>query len=143
MAYTTRIKFRDERTGRYRKAKTWERNRFFQVDTLSKGIANFEFKTANEMGDIAGEFADELLQYARDNAPWDDRTGDARAGLDYLVSLRNESLEIALFHTVEYGIWLEIRWGGRYAIIIPTVEQKGSELLDRMNNILSEIIYYD
>lgn len=143
MGYDQRIKFRDNRTGRYRKAKSWERNAHFQVDTLSEGLAKFQFKTANRMGEIAGDFAEELLEYARANAPWGDRTGDARAGLDYEVSLRNESLEVSLFHTVDYGIWLEIRWGGRYAIIIPTVEQKGSELLDRMNNILSEIIYYD
>jgi len=143
MPYGKRIKFKDERTGRFRRPQPYERNRHFQVDTLSSGIANFQFRTANEMADIAGDFAEELLEYARANAPWSDRTGDARGGLDYEVSLRNESLEVSLFHTVDYGIWLEIRWGGKFAIIIPTVEQKGSELLARMDNMLSEIIYYD
>ena len=143
MGYDQRIKFRDNRSGRYRKAKSWERNAHFEVDTLSEGLAKFQFKTANRMGEIAQEFASELVDYARKNAPWNDRTGDARDGLEAEVRLENKSLEIDLYHTVDYGVWLEIRWGGRYAIIIPTVEQKGSELLDRMNNILSEIIYYD
>lgn len=138
-----KARYRDLRTGRFRRPQPWERNPHYEVDTLSEGIANFAFKTANGMADIAGEFAEELLEYARKNAPWDDRTGDARAGLDYEVSLRNESLEVALFHTVSYGLWLEIRWGGRYAIIIPTVEAMGPRLFDRMNNMLSEIVYYD
>lgn len=143
MPYNERVKFRDNRTGRFRRAQPYERNRHFQVDTLSSGLANFQFKTANGMADIAQEFAGELVDYARKNAPWNDRTGDARDGLETEVRLENDSLEIDLYHTISYGIWLEIRWGGRYAIIIPTVEQKGSELLDRMNNMLSEIIYYD
>lgn len=143
MPYDERIKFRDNRTGQFRRAKPYERNRHFQVDTLSSGLANFQFRTANEMADIAQQFAGELVDYARKNAPWNDRTGDARQGIETEVRLENRSLEIDLYHTIEYGIWLEIRWGGRYAIIIPTVEQKGSELFARMDNMLSEIIYYD
>jgi hypothetical protein len=143
MAYGDHVKYRDERTGQYRKARNWEKNRNFQVDTLSEGIANFAFKSANRMAEIAGEFAEDLLNYARDNAPWDDRTGDARRGLEYEVSLYNESLEVDLFHTVEYGIWLEVRWGGKYAIIIPSVEAMGPKLFDKMNDIFGDIIYYD
>jgi hypothetical protein len=141
MAYNDR--FRDERTGRFRKPSPREKNEFFRVDTLSKGIANFAFKTANGMAEIATQFADDLVEYARANAPWADRTGWAREGLDATVFLRNESLEIELYHQAEYGIWLEVRWGGYYAIIIPTVETMGPQLLDRMNNILGEIVYYD
>lgn len=143
MAYGDRISFRDERTGRFRKAAPYERNKHFQVDTLSKGLASFQFKTADRMGEIANKFADELLDYAVKNAPWNDRTGDARGGLQSAVFLNNDDLEIQLYHTIEYGLWLEVRWGGLYAIIIPTVEQKGSELFSRMNDMLSEIIYYD
>jgi hypothetical protein len=36
---------------------------------------------------------------------------------------------IDLFHTVEYGIWLEIRWDGRFAIIQPTLEHFGPEVM--------------
>jgi hypothetical protein len=136
-------RFRDNRTGRWRKPLAWEKNRFFQVDTLSKGLANFAFKSANGMAEIANDFADDLVAYAQRNAPWNDRTNDAREGLQSAVTLYNDSLEIDLYHTVEYGIWLEVRWGGKYAIIIPTIETMGPKLFDGMNNLFGEIIYYE
>lgn len=141
MPYGDKIKFRDTRSGRYRKALPYEKNKFFQVDTLSRGLANFAFKSANQMAEYANSFAEDMLKYAINNAPWTDRTGDAREGLEVAVTLDNESLEIDLYHTIEYGIWLEVRWGGKYAIIIPTVEAMGPKLFDKMNNMFSEIEY--
>lgn len=58
----------------------------------------------------------------RTNAPWHDRTGNARAGLGAIHNadpMRSHTL--TLFHSVSYGIWLELRWSGRYAIIGPTL----------------------
>lgn len=136
------INFRDAR-GRFRKPFRWEKNQFYVVDTLSEGLAKFCFKTTNAFGDYAQEFANELVDYARDNAPWDDRTGDARAGLEGEVVLTDDNFEIDLLHTVEYGIWLEIRWGAKYAIIIPTIETMGPRLYEKMNGMLGEIVYYD
>lgn len=135
--------FKDTRTGRFRKAAPYEKNKYFTIDTLSRGIANFAFKTANSFAHEANGFADHLVEYARANAPWTDQTGDARSGLQSGVTLDNESLEIELYHTVEYGIWLEVRWGGKYAIIIPTVEAIGPQLLAKFDNTLSEIVYYE
>lgn len=143
MGFSDRVYYRDARTGRFRKPAHWERNRFYRIDTLSKGIANFAFKTENGMGEIAQGFAEDLLQYAQANAPWEDRTGEARAGLEAEVSLVNEALEIDLYHTVDYGIWLEIRWGGKYAIIIPTIETMGPKLFDKMSGLIGDIVYYD
>ena len=142
MAWNNKHNFRDRRTGRFRKAASWEKNNFFKVDTLSRGLANFTFKTLDQMAGDASSFAEEMLDYARKNAPWTDRTGEARAGLDTAVAIDNDTLEVFLFHTAEYGQWLEVRWGGKYAIIIPTVETMGIRLLAKMNNTLGEIIYY-
>lgn len=114
----------------------------FRVNTLEAGIANFYFETRKEMEDRAVDFANELRDYAQQNAPWSDRTGDARSGLDSLVEADDDQLQVSLFHGVDYGIWLEIRWNGRYAIIIPTIEAKGSELLQKWEGMLSEIKYY-
>ena len=143
MAFGDKVNYRDTRTGRFRKARNWEKNRYYQVDTLSKGLAQFCFKSADRAGEIAQEFAEELVDYARTNAPWTDRTGDARAGLVAEVLNENNNLQVTLQHTVSYGIWLEIRWGARYAIIIPTMETMGPKLFRKMNDMFSEIIYYD
>lgn len=117
---------------------------FFKTSTLQKGLAQFEIKMREHMEEIANDFAQELVDYARSHAPWEDRTGDARAGLDSAVETgRGQNLVVSLFHTVDYGIWLEVRWGAKYAIIIPTVEQKGPELLAKMERMMDRITFYD
>jgi hypothetical protein len=77
-------------------------------------------------------FATEVEQYAKDNAPWEDRSGEARNGLRALGEQRLTKYTITLFHTAEYGIWLEVRWDGRYAIIVPTIEAMGPEFMNRL-----------
>lgn len=76
--------------------------------------------------EVLEEFAESMEEYARTHASWEDRSGDARDGLTAEVvdgGLFQNS--IVLYHTVDYGIWLEIRWNGRYAIILPTIEHYG------------------
>lgn len=91
-------------------------------DTLTPTLAKFSV-TANVAIKAAAErLADEMKEWAQANAPWNDRTGDARAGLDTDVDSQGFRQTIYLYHTVEYGLWLEVRWNGRYAIIIPTLE---------------------
>jgi hypothetical protein len=38
------------------------------------------------------------------------------------------SHELILLHSMPYGIWLEVRWSGRYAIIGPTMFTVAQEL---------------
>lgn len=75
--------------------------------------------------------------YAKANAPWEDRTGDAREGLTATAEVEDEGFVINLFHTVEYGIWLEIRWGGTYAIIEPTIEEMGPRVMSALNGVMT------
>lgn len=67
-------------------------------------------------------FADEVLNHAQEFAPWEDRTGDARAGLDTDVRSEGGDIVLTLFHTVDYGQWLETIQNGRFATILPTLE---------------------
>jgi hypothetical protein len=141
MAYGDKIKFRDSR-GRFRKARTFEKNEFYQVNTLSKGIANFEFKTGDGVIEAAEKFAGKLLAYAQDNAPWEDDTGDARRGLFCEGYADNDEVTILLCHTVYYGIYLEVRNGAKFAIIMPTIEALGPGIYKDMQGMCGEIIYY-
>src|SRR4051812_26990603 len=95
-----RVLFKDTRTGRWRSPAPYEKNSHFVIDTLSRGIANFTFKTMDAMGEIAQDLAADLVEYAQKNAPWEDRTGDVRAGLEASVEVTNGSFEVALYHTV-------------------------------------------
>lgn len=81
------------------------------------------------------EYAIEILNYAQDNAPWADRTGDARHGLDVDVYQQGDEVVLDLFHTVSYGQWLETIQGGEFAIIMPTLERFAPEVFGAAGGI--------
>lgn len=68
---------------------------------------------------------------ARTNAPWEDRTGDARAGLTAQVASENGDVVLTLFHTVEYGLWLEVIQNGRFGIILRTLEEQAPDIMQK------------
>lgn len=71
---------------------------------------------------IAYDRAEDMEAWAKQNAPWTDRTGDARERLHATVEETGPIGTIVLAHGVEYGLQLEIRNGGAYAIIAPAID---------------------
>lgn len=72
---------------------------------------------------VAGNaIAAESQAYMRSNANWQDQSGNARNGLKAQTIVAKNLVAVVLYHSVPYGIWLEVRWSGKYAIIMPTVE---------------------
>jgi hypothetical protein len=61
--------------------------------------------------------APQIQGFMRTNARWTDRTGNARSGLKAKVVPGNNKIAIVMYHSVPYGVFLEVRWGGKYAII--------------------------
>jgi len=61
-------------------------------------------------------------------ARWTDRTGVARAGLVAEASDDGRSFTLTLASMASYGIWLEVRWSGKYAIVGPVMESTGHQL---------------
>jgi len=74
-------------------------------------------------------WAAELEGRAKQNAPWTDRTGNARNGLFGQVVVSRDDAVIMLAHSMDYGVWLELCNDGRYAILLPT-----------MNNAIPRIV---
>src|SRR5258708_3292466 len=96
---------------------------------------------------VADRWGQSVQNEARQNATWEDRTGNARGGLFFAVdgfgleplmgevtpeassemsdvtieSGDKDTLIITLAHTVYYGKFLELSNGGRYAIIMSTI----------------------
>lgn len=81
---------------------------------------------------------DEMVAWAKENASWEDHPGenrDARKNLQGAVVWQDaEHFTIFLGHgaDVYYGIWLEVRWGGKYAIIVPTIQHFAPMIGDRI-----------
>lgn len=99
-------------------------------DSLTPRLLAFPGVLDKAVEERLEDLASEVEAYARDNAPWEDQTGEARRGLtaEYVDGGLFQHA-IVLYHTVDYGIWLEIRWNGRYAIIVPTIEHFGPEVM--------------
>ena len=73
--------------------------------------------------DVVERRAPEITDWMQQNAPWQDITGVARASLAAEVfQLSNDLIEIYMSHGAYYGIWLETRNAGRYAIIEPALD---------------------
>lgn len=99
---------------------------YWYFDSLTPRMLALPVVMDAAIEEVLEELAAQVEEYARSNAPWEDQSGDAREGLTAEVEdggpFKNS---IVLYHTVDYGIWLEVRWNGRYAIIQPTIEHYG------------------
>lgn len=72
------------------------------------------------------------------NASWTDRTSNARNGLAARSGKSGKTHWIVAFHQVPYGIWLETRWSGKYAILMPAIDKFGPEIMDTLQKILDK-----
>jgi len=110
--------------------------RGIMIDALTPGIADYSARLAADVNAVMYQVSQEMEQWAQLHAPWQDRTGDARAGITTAMEESLEEPKIYIYHTVSYGLWLEIRWSGKFAIIMPTVERFGPELMLRIEAVI-------
>jgi hypothetical protein len=89
---------------------------------LARGIGNYVDRMLSAVFDLAQYFASRIEAFAKQQAPWSDQTGNARQGLTARAFRDATAVTIVLFHTMAYGIWLEVKNAGRYAIILRTLE---------------------
>lgn len=92
------------------------------TNTLAKRIPFFAPGVKAEIDLRMEQLARDLQTHMKQNAPWSDRTGQAREGLNAEVVKKLLSSEIVLYNDAEHGFWLEVAMNGEYAIIIPTLE---------------------
>jgi len=117
-------------------------------DVIAKGLEDYGERALIAIQAVANYWGQSVQDEARQNANWEDRTGNARGGLFFAVdgfglspltgevtpeaksemsdvaveSGDKDTLIITLAHTVFYGKYLELSNGGRYAIIMSTIE---------------------
>ncbi len=90
---------------------------------------------------LASTDAAELASYMKSNRPWTDRTGMAKANLSATVSKPSKhEIRITLAHGVYYGIWLEFAHGKKYAILQPTLNTKGKEVINDFEKLVKKVL---
>lgn len=82
--------------------------------------------------------AGEIVERMKREASWTDRTGEARRKLVATVEANGAQVSLYLAHGVPYGVFLEVRWGGRYAIVGPTVMRVGPEIMRGMQGLMEK-----
>jgi len=81
-----------------------------------------------------------MERWAKDNAPWTDRTGKAREGLKGWVDPSSGPIgTIVLQHNPElhYTIWLELAHQGRYAILTHARDYWGPRIRKSMQRLVN------
>lgn len=69
-------------------------------------------------------YAPQIEGDMKENAPWTDRSGNARQTLKvFWYKPEDGVLALVAKQQMDYGLWLELKNGGRFAIVLPTLEQ--------------------
>jgi hypothetical protein len=99
------------------------------TDDVRAGFDLFLKKCQTAAMRIAQYFQPLFEAYAQDNARWIDRTGNARQALYSFVQVMSvDVVRLYIAHGVEYGLWLEVRFAGKYAILWETVSAHIEEI---------------
>ena len=88
---------------------------------------------------VAERHADDIEAWMKENAAWRDQTGRARRELRAEVELiAHDMAEIIVRHGegVFYGVFLELNYGGRYAILGPAVDHWGPILWEEVRAVI-------
>lgn len=104
---------------------------------LLKGIDRYEKDLMAEIEDLLRRFAPQIESYAKANAPWTDRTAAARQTLFTVVEAKKDRVILYLSHTMSYGVYLELRWQGRWSIIMRTLQAHESPIMDGLKRLVS------
>lgn len=90
---------------------------------IVKGLNNYERRIHVALLALCADNAQRMQDDAKQNAPWQDRTRAARGGLTGSSDREGRYYLIVLSHTVFYGKFLELRWGGRWSIILKVINR--------------------
>jgi hypothetical protein len=105
-------------------------------DKLAGNIGDYAERLLLAVFDLAQLFAAKIESYAKLHAVWTDRTSNARQGLTARAFKEATAVTLLLFHTVEYGIWLEVANAGRYAIILRSLEAHYSVYMSAIERLI-------
>ena len=113
------------------------------LDDLANAIRTaYTAELMRRLQEVADWFGAQLAARAKRDRPWTDRTHAAREGLFDAIAAdaRTGVIDIYLSHgvDVDYGKHLELRWNGRYAVILPTVRELLPELRERLEGLMDE-----
>jgi len=105
-------------------------------EALARNVGDYVTRMLGAVHDLCVFFAAKIEAHAKQAAPWTDRTGIARQGLTGKAVKTATGVILYLFHQASYGIWLEVKNAGRFAVILRSLEAHYSPLMDAIRRLL-------
>lgn len=110
------------------------------MSPLLQGLPKLDQRLDNGVAGVMEFYDSKAEEYMKNNATWTDRTGNARNGLRAQAGHEKGKRHwIDLWHSVPYGIWLEVRFAGKYSIVIPTIVQYGPKVMGTLNKLFARL----
>jgi len=98
--------------------------RWTGVEEIKRGFEEYGRSVLWAVKQVALYWQAVFVEYAIANAPWTDHTSNARQTLHaWIEELSNDTVRLYLSHGMDYGVFLETKYAGRYAIIWPTIQR--------------------
>lgn len=108
-------------------------------DRLIENLEDGDNRFQKGVDRIVRKTSREAQKYAKKNAPWQDHTFGARQGLYSEYENAPGLWRITVGHGVYYGIYLETHNGGKFAIIMPTIEYIARYFFDEVESLMDDL----
>lgn len=112
----------------------------WEVSPVDLGVAiqrEYADELIRRVKTLMSQAAPEAEAHMKTVAPWRDQTGQARKLLMAETVDDGDEITLYLIHGAAHGIWLELRWGGRYAVIVPTTHDFAARIHSRLQGIMN------
>ena len=103
---------------------------------IAAGIERYKQLVNQGVELIAQDSGARMERWAKLNRKWLDRTGNARSALHYRIEKKGGRIRLYFSHGVNYGENLETVSGGKYAIIMPTLQRFAPQIMNKLRSFL-------
>ena len=108
---------------------------------LATAVERYGDRVLTAVAAVAQYVATQMQNQAKADAPWTDRTGNARTGIfgtsEADFGARVVTIYLSHGATIDYGLWLELANSGRYGVIMRTMESHYEPLMQMLREIFA------
>ena len=93
-----------------------------------QGYADYVDLIIQTLQDLVASYAPRIEAWMKQNAVWQDQTGNARQALHADVENLVNGAALHIGHGVDYGIFLETMGQGKWSILLPALDKFAAEI---------------
>lgn len=109
------------------------------IKTTLAGMNNVNERLFEALRIMSHSASQQMQAYAQKEAKWTDRTGNARQKLKGDAYWKNSKvLETVIVHQMDYGVWLELAMGKKYAILEEAMQASIPDLIKQYKRLVGD-----